>query len=142
MLIFNCCKTGSGGDNPPVITGCPGTALGVVEPGTNFGRATWTPPQATDDDGLPVRVGQTHAPNSLFPLGQTEVRYFFGDSTGNAVACLIIVTITGNKNEDLTNLSAAFKVISAGLYKSDYNNTCCFCYRFMSYAHTHDATLD
>ena len=81
----------------PVITGCPFTATGFVQQGTSMGRATWTEPTAADDDGLPVRVARTHNPNSLFPVGQTEVMYFFSDSSNNEAVCTIVVTITGNR---------------------------------------------
>ncbi|XP_033626652.1 uncharacterized protein LOC117289582 isoform X20 [Asterias rubens] len=93
-------STGSGGNQPPVITGCPQGVTGVLTPGMNTGTATWTPPQATDDDGLPVSEGSTAAPGQSFPLGQTEVRYFFGDSTGNVATCIFFVTITGGSGGD------------------------------------------
>ncbi|XP_033626664.1 uncharacterized protein LOC117289582 isoform X31 [Asterias rubens] len=93
-------STSSGGDQPPVITGCPTGVTGVLSPGMNTGTATWTPPQATDDDGLPVSVGFTAAPGQPFSIGQTEVRYFFADSTGNVATCMFFVTITGGSGGD------------------------------------------
>ena len=95
--------TASGGDQPPVITGCPTGVTGVLSPGMNTGTATWTPPQATDDDGMPVSVGSTAAPGQPFSIGQTEVRYFFADSTGNVATCIFFVTITGEAKGNSNN---------------------------------------
>ena len=80
--------------NPPVISGCPGTASGVAAPGSNVGSANWIEPTATDDDGLPVAVSMSATPGSVFPIGESTVTYTFTDSAGNQATCVIIVTIS------------------------------------------------
>lgn len=79
---------------PPVITGCPIRVGGMANRGTSEGLASWVEPTAIDNDGEPVRVGRTHSPSSLFPVGSTTVSYYFTDSSGNEAMCSFMVIIT------------------------------------------------
>ncbi|XP_071805292.1 basement membrane-specific heparan sulfate proteoglycan core protein-like isoform X3 [Asterias amurensis] len=87
-------------DIPPVIRGCPFRVGGMADPGRNEGIASWTEPDASDDDGQAVRVSRTHSPSSYFPVGQTRVSYYFTDTSGNEATCSFTVTIQPDMTEE------------------------------------------
>ncbi|XP_072013269.1 uncharacterized protein [Amphiura filiformis] len=79
---------------PPVITGCPATAV-IVQVGQTAvsGVGRWNPIQATDNSGAVPTVTQTHRSGDTFQLGQTSVTYTFRDGSGNSAECRFTVNV-------------------------------------------------
>ena len=50
-------------------------------------------PTATDNTGVVNLVFNTMSPGNSFPVGSTQVTYFFEDEAGNSVSCIFTVTI-------------------------------------------------
>ncbi|XP_072046866.1 hyalin-like [Amphiura filiformis] len=88
---------------PPVITGCPTSAIQVTAPtGGNLASASWMEPRATDDSGVTPTRSRSHAPGSDFPVGITTVTYRFSDASGNIATCQFDVVVSPSSVEDTT----------------------------------------
>lgn len=75
----------------PVITDCPADI--VVSTGDPMGQvAEWQPPVATDNCAQP-KLKYTHASETQFPLGTTEVMYTATDAAGNTATCSFTVVV-------------------------------------------------
>ncbi|XP_072051833.1 hyalin-like [Amphiura filiformis] len=80
---------------PPVITGCPTSAIRVTAPvGSNFATAFWTEPTATDNSGETPTRSRTHAPGWPFAFSITRVTYRFFDASLNVATCQFDVTVS------------------------------------------------
>lgn len=77
----------------PVISGCPFSASGTLLPGATAVEVTWTPPTQMDNSGI-SSLTSSHAPDTMFPAGETEVTYTAIDTPGNTAQCSFIVTVT------------------------------------------------
>ncbi|XP_071819452.1 uncharacterized protein [Apostichopus japonicus] len=78
----------------PIISNCPANIFVTIELGTTRGVASWTEPTATDISGTTMLAQRTSSPNSLFPIGSTDVTYTFSDNSGNTAECTFTVTVT------------------------------------------------
>ncbi|XP_072013682.1 uncharacterized protein [Amphiura filiformis] len=100
---FDVIVSRAGDTIPPVITGCPTSAIRVTAPaGSNFGTAVWTEPTATDNSGETPTTSRTHAPGSSFAIGRTEVTYRFFDASGNIATCEFDVIVSPGGITDTT----------------------------------------
>lgn len=77
---------------PPTVARCTDDVHTTTELGTNGTEVSWNEPTATDLSGAP-RMIPTHAPMSIFPLGETEVTYLFVDTSNNTASCSFVVTV-------------------------------------------------
>ena len=82
----------------PVFSGCPGPATYQSADGVSGVVVTWTPPTATDNDQQQVVMSSTHAPNSVFAIGVTNVVYTVADTSGNEAHCTFTVTVSSSSS--------------------------------------------
>jgi hypothetical protein len=84
-------------NQPPVILNCPSDVTVYTGPGhmTCDQVASWTPPTATDNCGIPV-LTTSHNPGSLFPVGTTQVSYTATDAGGLQTFCVFNVIVIDN----------------------------------------------
>jgi hypothetical protein len=76
---------------PPVISNCPQNInLRTTNP---TAVATWTPPTATDNCGIPS-VTSNFQSGAAFPIGTTTVSYIVKDAKNNVSECRFTVTVT------------------------------------------------
>ncbi|XP_064199793.1 sushi, von Willebrand factor type A, EGF and pentraxin domain-containing protein 1 isoform X1 [Anguilla rostrata] len=59
----------------------------------------WEVPQFSDNSGGPLKISSTHSPGSVFPMGETVVRYTATDPSGNNRTCDLHVIIQGSTCE-------------------------------------------
>ena len=86
-----------GRDNtPPTIFNCPQPVAISIPTGSTTGIASWVPPTAIDDSGVPPTLMQTNQPGDAFPVGVSQVTYIFTDQAGNTANCQF--TVTGKFN--------------------------------------------
>ena len=67
------------------------------------GVASWVEPTGFDLCGTVV-MSSTHSPGDVFPLGDTEVKYYVTDDSGNQDSCSFIVTIIDDSAPVLNNI--------------------------------------
>ncbi|KAJ3584915.1 hypothetical protein NHX12_013638 [Muraenolepis orangiensis] len=79
---------------PPVIDRCrsPPTVQATDSEAAAVG---WEVPQFSDNSGGRVAVTGSHSPGSLFPVGETLVRYTATDAAGNNRTCDLAITVIG-----------------------------------------------
>ena len=82
---------------PPIISGCPTDINAKTELGTSEVSVTWVEPTATDNYDTPQRTARTHAPGTLFPIGETTVVYIYTDSFNNHETCTFTVAVEVGK---------------------------------------------
>jgi gliding motility-associated-like protein len=80
-------------DESPIISGCLENISQSADADVCSTIVTWQAPTATDNCGN-VDLTTTHNPDSVFPLGTTNVTYTATDDTGNESLCNFSVTIT------------------------------------------------
>ena len=96
-----------GRDNtPPTILNCPQPVAISIPTGSSTGIATWQPPTAFDDSGVPPTLMQSNQPGDAFPVGVSQVTYIYTDQAGNNANCQF--TVTGKLN--------CFKLDGSALY--------------------------
>ena len=78
--------------NPPTVT-CPGTVTVNANTGGCIAFATWTPPTFTDECDATPTVTSSHAPNTFFFYGTTQVTYTATDDAGNVGTCTFNVVV-------------------------------------------------
>ncbi|KAG7461968.1 hypothetical protein MATL_G00196770 [Megalops atlanticus] len=59
----------------------------------------WEVPQFSDNSGATLKLSSTHAPGSVFPIGETVVQYTATDPSGNNRTCNIHINIQGSSCE-------------------------------------------
>ena len=77
---------------PPTAT-CPANITVNANTGGCIAIVNWTPPTFTDECDATPTVTSTHAPNSFFFFGPTQVTYTATDDAGNVGSCTFIVTV-------------------------------------------------
>jgi hypothetical protein len=96
LQTASCVLTVNISDNQaPVIIDCPADFTVYTGPGrtTCDQVATWTEPTASDNCGGAVTWTRSHAPGSVFPVGNTTVTYIATDASGNTATCSFVVTV-------------------------------------------------
>ena len=84
----------------PEVFECPGDILVNVDPGECFAVVDYDIPMFSDNCLGPASEGDLTsglAPNSEFPVGETDVVYTFTDEGGNSDTCEFKVTVTDNE---------------------------------------------
>ncbi len=77
---------------PPVAT-CPADITVNANTGGCLGFVTWTPPTFTDECDATPTVTSSHAPNTFFFFGTTQVTYTATDDAGNVGTCTFNVIV-------------------------------------------------
>jgi gliding motility-associated-like protein len=111
-----CCPVAITDNMPPVISGCP---LNLVQPASTSCTAvvTWAPPTATDDCTL-ASLTTSHAPGSIFPIGNTNVVYTATDAYGNTSTCSFQVSVTDTTPPLITGCPANINLFAAANCKA------------------------
>lgn len=81
----------------PVIESCPTNIIRTLELGLSGIIIMWMEPTATDISGIVTLVSRSHAPGTLFQVGDTIVTYTFRDPSGNEARCIFLVTVVTGK---------------------------------------------
>ena len=79
-------------DTSPWFSKCPND-ITVASRADCTAEVTWQEPVAKDNCGI-RSVDKTHAPGSVFPVGQTEVTYSATDNCGHTAQCSFTITVT------------------------------------------------
>lgn len=82
---------------PPVIDRC--RSPPTFQATDSEAAVVWEVPQFSDNSGGRVTVTGSHSPGSLFPVGETVVRYTATDAAGNNRTCDLSVTVQGTTCE-------------------------------------------
>ncbi|XP_033625699.1 fibropellin-1-like [Asterias rubens] len=88
--------------NPPSVN-CPGDVFVTIGSANTQGFASWDEPMATDDNNVVRRSWRSHAPNTLFPVGATEVTYQWIDPTNDntPLVCTFTVTVSTSGTDNV-----------------------------------------
>ncbi|XP_056156472.1 LOW QUALITY PROTEIN: sushi, von Willebrand factor type A, EGF and pentraxin domain-containing protein 1 [Lampris incognitus] len=78
---------------PPVIDRCRSPPM--FQATDTETAVVWEVPQFSDNSGGRLAVNGSHSPGSLFPVGETLVRYTATDAAGNNRTCDLTVTVQG-----------------------------------------------
>ncbi|XP_038067480.1 mucin-19-like isoform X4 [Patiria miniata] len=80
----------------PTVLNCPGSITQPIASSQTTAAVSWTEPTATDNNGVVRRSWRSHAPNTAFPVGTTQVTYQWIDpSNANSQAqCMFTVTVS------------------------------------------------
>ncbi len=79
---------------PPIVQLCPLNIVVDQEPNTCSAIVSWIPPTAIDlCSGIVTDITVSHAPNTSFPVGITEVTYVFKDDAENVAICQFSITV-------------------------------------------------
>ncbi|KAJ8041019.1 Hyalin [Holothuria leucospilota] len=80
---------------PPTVLGCPADFNETTELGNIESAVSWTEPIAIDSllASQLTPISQSHSPNELFPLGETNVEYRFQSGTGGVSVCQFTITL-------------------------------------------------
>ncbi|XP_030840813.1 uncharacterized protein LOC105442568 [Strongylocentrotus purpuratus] len=100
--IFNVSVAPDSTNQPPVLSDCPMDVPVTLTSTSSNVTATWTPPNATDDNDTPV-LSTTHEPGSMFGFGSTIVTYTATDSENLTDTCNFTVVVGDNTEPDLTD---------------------------------------
>uniref|UniRef100_A0A8C4ZWE3 Sushi, von Willebrand factor type A, EGF and pentraxin domain-containing protein 1 n=1 Tax=Gadus morhua TaxID=8049 RepID=A0A8C4ZWE3_GADMO len=79
---------------PPVIDRCRSPPM-VQATDSEAAVVRWEVPQFSDNSGGRIVVTGSHTPGSLFPVGETLVRYTATDAAGNNRTCDLTITVQG-----------------------------------------------
>ncbi|XP_072018798.1 hyalin-like isoform X2 [Amphiura filiformis] len=90
---------------PPTIFNCPNDIIRTVPSGQTSIAVSWIEPTATDDSGQVPNPIFTHAPNSVFDIGTTQVIYIFTDASNNRATCTFNVQLSGGGDTTPPNLN-------------------------------------
>ncbi|KAJ8262625.1 hypothetical protein GJAV_G00168490 [Gymnothorax javanicus] len=82
---------------PPVIDRC--RSPPPFQTTETESAVVWEVPQFSDNSGGLLRISSTHSPGSIFPTGETVVRYTATDPSGNNRTCDLQVIIQGSACE-------------------------------------------
>jgi large repetitive protein len=75
---------------PPTLSNCPANIS--ITTALTSAAASWTPPTATDNCGVPS-VSSNFSSGQSFPVGSTTVTYTARDSSNNTATCSFLVTV-------------------------------------------------
>ncbi|XP_038069618.1 uncharacterized protein LOC119738747 isoform X6 [Patiria miniata] len=90
-------RTGVNNDGTiPTVLNCPGSITQPIASSQTTAVVSWTEPSTTDNNGVVRRSWRSHAPNTAFPVGTTQVTYQWIDpSNPNSPAqCMFTVTVS------------------------------------------------
>ncbi|XP_072046222.1 hyalin-like [Amphiura filiformis] len=76
----------------PIVTNCPADIYTSVELGTAYVAVSWNYPLVMDNSGF-VTSRSSHESGHRFPIGSTNVTYFFEDDSHNGVDCNFTVNV-------------------------------------------------
>lgn len=82
-------------DEPPEITGCPGTIRRVASAGSNSVEVTWIEPTVSDNTGSVYWESKPAEPGSSFSVGTSDLTYVASDGFGNKATCSFQIVISG-----------------------------------------------
>lgn len=103
-----CCR---GDGVPPIISGCPSSAITASAnstTGTCGTNVSWTAP--TVSDNCSATLSSTHSPGDFFNVGTTPVTYTAIDAGGNQTLCTFNVVVTDVSNPVISGCPSTITV--------------------------------